>query len=62
MCHSVSLFYTFSQVNSVSGKLLGFCCLLRIRARAKMIVEDGVCTTGCDERDLCVGVYTLRII
>jgi hypothetical protein len=23
-----------------------------------MIVEGGVCTTGCDERELCVGVHS----
>jgi hypothetical protein len=28
--------------------------LLRMRARAKMIVKEGLCTTGCDERELCV--------
>ena len=28
--------------------------LLRMRARAKMILKGGVCTTGCDERELCV--------
>ena len=29
-----------------------------MRARAKMIVKGGVCT-GCDERELYVGVCTL---
>jgi hypothetical protein len=29
-------------------------CLLRMRAKAKMIVKGGVCITGCDERELCV--------
>ena len=28
--------------------------LLRMRARGKMIVKGGVCTTGCEERELCV--------
>ena len=28
--------------------------LLRMRARAKMTVKEGLCTTGCDERELCV--------
>ena len=28
--------------------------LFRMRARAKMIVKGGVCTPGCDERELCV--------
>jgi hypothetical protein len=32
-------------------------CLLRMRARAEMIVKSGVCTTGCDERELCVNVH-----
>ena len=40
-----------------------FCeSLLRVRARAKMIVKGGVCTAGCDERELCGRVCTLRII
>ena len=30
--------------------------LLRMRARAKMIFKGGACTTGCDERERCVGV------
>ena len=29
-------------------------CLLRMTARAKMIVKGEVCTTGWDERDLCL--------
>ena len=33
-----------------------------MRARAKMIVKGGVCTTGCDEQELCEGVCTPRII
>ena len=38
-----------------------------MRARAKMIVKGRVCTTGCDERELCVGVrrsftYTLPMM
>ena len=36
--------------------------LLRMRARAKMIIKGGVCTTGCDERELCVWVCTPRIL
>ena len=36
--------------------------LLRMRARAKMIVKGGVCTAGCDNRELCVRVCTPRII
>jgi hypothetical protein len=28
--------------------------LLRMRVRAKMIDKGGGCTTGCDERELCV--------
>ena len=33
-----------------------------MRAKAKMIVKGGGCTTGCDERELCVGVCTPRIV
>ena len=40
-------------VTSKFTKLL-FERFLRMRARAKMIVKGGVCTTGCDERELCV--------
>ena len=45
-----------------SLSLLFFESLLRVRARAKMIVKGGVCTAGCDERELCGGVCTPRII
>ena len=41
-----------------------YCCevLLRVSARAKMIVKGGMCTTGCDKRELCGGVCTPCII
>jgi hypothetical protein len=33
--------------------------ILYVIENDEVLVKGGLCTTGCDERELCVGMYTL---
>ena len=60
MCVYPSLhIYVYIQqlMNNLPGRLP-----IQVFGTLCMIVKGGVCTTGCDERELCGGVCTPRII